>query len=97
MGELKDLLLTRKYKPGIINAAINKAKSIPRGEALKRINKQNSKERRPILVITFDPRLPQIPAILRKHWRSMTSDPYLKEVYPLPPMVAYKRPENNQG
>ena len=24
----------------------------------------------------------------------MTSDPYLKEVFPLPPMVAYKRPEN---
>ena len=51
-------------------------------------------KKRPILVITYDPRLPPIPAILRKHWRTMTSDPQLKEVFPLPPMVAYKRPEN---
>ena len=49
---------------------------------------------RPILVIPYDPRLPAIPAIVRKHWRTMTLDPYLKEVFPLPPLVAYKRPEN---
>ena len=49
---------------------------------------------RPILVIPYDPRLPAIPAIVRRHWRTMTTDPYLKEVFPLPPLVAYKRPEN---
>ena len=31
----------------------------------------------------------------RKHWRTMVqNDPYLKDVLPLPPLVAYKRPPN---
>ena len=42
----------------------------------------------------FDPRLPSIPAIIQKHWRTMTQDPRLKEVFPAPPLVAYKRPQN---
>ena len=28
------------------------------------------------------------------HWRSMIQDPRLKEVFPKPPLVAYKRPKN---
>ena len=96
LSELRDLLLARNYKPRLVDAAIEKAKKIPRMEALRKVPQKENKIRRPILVITFDPRLPQIPAILRKHWRTMTSDPYLKEVFPLPPMVAYKRPENIQ-
>ena len=94
MKELRDLLLARDYKPGLVNAAILKAKEISRSEAIKKVPKNENRGRRPILVITYDPRLPPIPAILRKHWRTMTSDPYLKEAFPLPPMVAYKRPEN---
>ena len=95
LSELRKLLLARDYKTGIVNRAIQKAKTIPRQEALKKVPplKENA-GRRPILVITYDPRLPPIPEILRKHWRTMTSDPQLKEIFPLPPLVAYKRPEN---
>ena len=50
---------------------------------------------RPIFVTTYDPRLPDLPAILNKHYRSMVNmDNYLKEVFPYPPMLAYKRPNN---
>ena len=41
----------------------------------------------------YDPRLPDPQQILNKHYRSLTTDPYMKEVFPLPPMVAYKRPK----
>ena len=75
----------------MINAAIERAKSITRIEALSRVEVA----RRPVFVVHYDPRLPSIINIVKKHWRTMTStDPHLKEVYPLPPLVAYKRPPN---
>ena len=57
----------------------------------------NSEEKikRPVFAVHYDPRLPALPSIIKKHWRTMvTNDPYLKEVFPLPPLVAYKRPQN---
>ena len=86
------MLLTRDDKASIVDAAINRAKAIPRSEAIKKVAKKINE--RPILVVPYDPRLPAISAIVKKHWRTMTTDPYLKEVFPLPPMVAYKRPKN---
>ena len=59
--ELKDLLLSREYKPDIINSAIEKARKVLRSEALKRV-----------FVINYDPRLPSIPSIVKKHWRCLT-------------------------
>ena len=94
LEELKDLLLARDYKPGIVTAAINRAKNISRIDALRKVVKNETENVRPILVVPYDPRLPGIPAIVKKHWRTMTLDPHLKEIFPLPPMVAYKRPEN---
>ena len=31
---------------------------------------------------------------LKKHWKVMIKYPYLKEVFPAPPMVAYRRAKN---
>ena len=42
----------------------------------------------------YDPRMPSISGIIGKHYRTMTKDPHLAEVFPLPPLVAYKRPQN---
>ena len=51
--------------------------------------------RRPVFVLHYDPRLPSVTGIVKKHWRTMVStDPHLKEVFPLPPLVAYKHPPN---
>ena len=49
---------------------------------------------RPVFVIHYDPRLPSIPTIVQKHWRTMIQDPRLKEVFPAPPLVAYKSSKN---
>ena len=94
LDELNQLLLSRNYKPGIIRTAIERAKSIPRVEALNRVEK-SAVTRRPVFVLHYDPRLPSVTGIVKKHWRTMVStDPHLKEVFPLPPLVAYKRPPN---
>ena len=83
-------LLSRKYKTGIVNAALDEARRIPRQEALKKNQKPNQ-QKRPVFVVQFDPRLPSITNIVRKHWRSMVAvDPSMKETFPEPPLVAYK-------
>ena len=77
-----------------IFSAIAKARAIPRQQALRRVNGQQITNR-PVFVVSFDPRLPSIPNITRKHWRSMVGqEPYLNSVFPGPPMVAYKRQRN---
>ena len=53
------------------------------------------KERRPIFALTFDPRLPSVAAIQAKHWRAMiTQDQYLADVFPAPPLVAFRKQSN---
>jgi hypothetical protein len=51
--------------------------------------------RRPVFSVTYDPRLPDLPGVQRKHWRSMTiQDEHLENVFPEPPLIAYKRQKN---
>ena len=64
--ELKDLSLSRDYKPKIIDSAIEKARNVPRNEALKKVNKEKTSSR-PVFVMHFDQRLPSIPAIIKRH------------------------------
>ena len=73
----------------MVREAIEKARNIPRKEALKKVEQERTK--RPVFVMQYDPRLPSITNITRRHWRSMVSrDPKLQEVFPDPPLVAYK-------
>ena len=88
------MLLDGEYKPGVIDAAVARARAIPRGKALKCILRQGINNR-PVFVASFDPRLPSIPHITSKHWRSMVSqDTHLEQVFPEPPLVAFKRQKN---
>merc|ERR1712129_19133 len=88
---LKGFLLNRNYPLKMIESAINRAKNVERSSLLKPVERDTT-NRRPVFVATWDPRLPSLSPILQKHWRSMTfMDPYLEEVFPEPPLVAYKR------
>ena len=56
---------------------------------------KKSKTKRPVFAVTYDPRLPSITNLQAKHWRSMVSrDKYLGDVFPSPPLTAYKRQPN---
>ena len=93
--ELKQFLIDREYKPGMIDSAITNARSIPRKEALKNTSSRSKQTRRPVLAVTWDPRLPPIPSIQLKHWRSMRSqDTMLAEAFKEPPLTAYRRQKN---
>ena len=87
------MLLDRDYPEGLVISAITRAKTISRSQALKPMV-AHKQSRRPALVTFYDPRLPNIQSIQMKHWRSMTQDPYLHEVFPEPPLTAYKRQRN---
>ena len=93
LAELKQFLLDREYKPKIIDAAITKAKNIPRREAIKRVEKQN-RTPRPCFVVRYDPRFPSLTKIVSKHWRAMTTNPTMASIFKDPPLIAYKRPKN---
>ena len=75
----------------MVDGAIKKTNHITREEALKKVVKQNT-SKRPVMVVSWDPRLPPLDVIQQKHYRAMTSlDPYLKEVFLEPPLVAFKK------
>ena len=66
--------------------------NISRAEAIKKVEKQ--KNEMPVFILTFNPALPSVSHSLQKHWRVMISDPYLKQVFSKPPMVAFRRTQN---
>ena len=81
------------YLPSIIDSAIARALLIPRAEALKKLVAE--KMNRVVFVTTFHPALPFISNILNKAWKVMTNDSYLKDVFPSPPMIAFKQARNS--
>ena len=76
----------------MIDTAIEKAKNIPRDKALERTEKK--KNYRVIFVLDFNHCLPSMSGIIQSAWRVMVQDPYMKKVFPKPPMIALRRPKN---
>ena len=79
--------------PSLIENAIQRARQIPRTEALKKVIRAKTSQR-PVFVVSYDPRLPSITKIGNRHWRTMKQDPYVAEVFTVPPSIAYKRPQH---
>ena len=92
MVELKLMLLSRKYNKNIVNAAINKALQLDRKETLKKVTRKPNE--RVVLAVTYNPKLPSVSSIVKKHWTTMTRDAKMLQTYPKPPMVAFKQPPN---
>ena len=80
-------MITREYREKSVDDAISRVLKISRAEAIKKVEKQ--KNERPVFILTFNPALPSVSNSLQKHWGVMISDPYLKKVFPKPPMVAF--------
>ena len=91
-SELKDMLLARNYKSKIIDSAIERARNIPRAEALKKVVKKSNNKT--VFVVMYDPRFPSLTKIVNKHYRTMVQDPHLKEVFSEGFIIAYRRPKN---
>ena len=68
-------------------------RAIPRETALEKVRRDKKKDR-PVFSILYDPRLPPIAPIFRKHHEVMKEDPTLAKIFPEPPLVAYRRPQS---
>ena len=90
--ELKMMLLSRQYNKNIVNAAVDKEKTLYRNEILKKVIKPESK--RVILILRYHPKLTSISGIVKKHWTTLTKDPLMKQMFPDPPMLAFSQPPN---
>ena len=66
------MLKEREYKSKIIDAAIDKARSVKREDAIKKVEPKEASDK-VVFVTHYDPRLPSMPHIIRKHFRSMHS------------------------
>ena len=92
LAELKDMLLGREYRPGVVNSAIERAKAIPRTKALEKVPPKITD--RVVFALDFNPQLPSVSGIIKSAWRVMSKDPKMKAVFPKPPMVAWRRPKS---
>ena len=71
LEELRELLLCRGYRKGVINVAFARAKELDRTETLKKVERKDSGPNRVKFVIEYDPRLPHISKILNQQWKVM--------------------------
>jgi len=86
------MLLTRKYRSKSIDDAIQKVTAIERKELL--VDRQKEKSDRIIFNLTYNPALPSISNILQKHWRALTQNRDMINIFPKPAMCGYRQPPN---
>jgi hypothetical protein len=102
LKELKeDFLLPRNYNSKIIDAQFSRVKNLP-GENFqekrkislkKKEKKTDTNSKKTIAPITFNPRLPSISQVFKKHYNAMLfKKPELKETFSDPPMPALRQP-----
>ena len=90
LKELKSDLLSRQYNYKIIMEAFDRARKIPRAEALKKVEKTPSQ--REVFALTYHPGLPSVTNLVRKHWSVMVKhNNSLGRCFPQPSMIAYRR------
>jgi hypothetical protein len=84
----------RGYPDEVCRRALERATNTPRSQALRPTSPSSQSEDRPILVLTYHPHNLPVKHILFQHFHLLQEDPTLDGVFPLPPLVAYKRDTN---
>ena len=68
LNELKNLLFEKNYPERLVKSAINKARAVPRENALRTvIIKKEKAHKRPVISIKYDPRVPSVTNLQSKH------------------------------
>ena len=97
-----NFLLPRQYSPKIVDAEFRKIKNLPgvdfterRKISLEKKLPKDKETKRIIAPFTYDPFLPKISSVLKKHYRSLLfKKPELKPVFEEAPMAALRQPSN---
>jgi hypothetical protein len=88
-NELLTYLIKRGYKRNFVNKQIERAANIPRNIALQ--TKGKAPNDRIPFVITYNPVLPNITNILRKHFNTLQSSNRCKTIFSSSPLVSFRR------
>ena len=92
-AEYKGYLLNQGYPSKLVNDQFSKASAIPRNDLL-RTRAKEAKKLFPF-VVTFNPNLPDVRNIIRKHLFILQSNPKLKELFPRGSVIpAFRRSKN---
>ena len=91
-AQLTTYLLKRGYKRNFVTKQIQRAANIPRRLALQ--TKDMNKPTRVPFITTFNPSLPHISNIIKKHYHLLHSSDRCKKVFPNLPVVAFRRSPN---
>ena len=85
--------IKRGYKESELRKCATDVASMDREELLTH-KKPQTRDRVP-LVITYQHKLQDIPRIIHNNYRKMiTNHPEMKDIFPDPPIVSYRRPQN---
>jgi hypothetical protein len=95
LEELGGRLRERQYEEKVIQAGLEKARRVPREEALRKVVRE-PEAKPPHLIVKYDRRsCPAISGILRNNHQAMTSkDRRLGQVFPRPPRAVFERDKN---
>ena len=94
--ELKVHLMKRGYDEQYLNLEIQRVlnnRNTSRDACLLPRQNQDKSARIP-LVVTYHPILPTFQSITKRHLTILHASERLKEAFPLPPLIAFRRPRN---
>lgn len=87
---MQQRFIQRGYSPQLLNQAHNRALLSERTELLASKTKQPPTQK-PYFVTRYSKEAAQIKHIIKRNWDIILSDPLLREVFPEPPGVSFKR------
>ena len=93
-SQMKKYFLLRGYTEKHLQEAINMVKKIPRNDLLKERERTSEKDPHSIFVITWHPKLKQLPSILNENFKILNNDPKLQSIFNEKPTVAFRRKKN---
>ena len=85
---------TRQYPHDVVQKALERSHCITREDALVPSTTQSKNEDRVVAVIPFHPHNIHICHILKKNFHIIQRDVVLNNIFPKPPLIAFKRSEN---
>ena len=91
--ELSEQLVSRGYNQCTVAHSIQKARENQRTDLLTYKQQANNNNRVPF-VVTHHPELPDIRAVIDKHWSTIDSSKRLSQIFPEKPVLAYRRPKS---
>jgi hypothetical protein len=92
LGDLRHHLKRRGYNDKVIESGFSKASEINRNNLLEYKEKKINK--RVPLVLTNHPSLDKISDIVRHHWIEIEKSLAMAKLFPVPPVVAFRRPRS---